>query len=82
MSNDVQLAHRIAAGFLEQAALFAERVGPDDLVPAMEKALANLATEMLDGADEPAAGSPERQTILLACRIATATLAADTRTVN
>jgi hypothetical protein len=88
MSSDIHLAHRIAAGFLEHASSYAARAGEDDWESAMQEALANLRTEVLEGAnlDErmSAAGfsRDEREAVLLACQIATATLNADTRTVN
>jgi hypothetical protein len=88
MSSGIQLAHRIAAGFLEHASSFASKVGQDDWETAIQAALANIKTEVLSGSivDQSVIqfgfSEDEREAVLLACQIASATLAADTRVVN
>jgi hypothetical protein len=88
MTAQEQLAHRLAAGFLEKASHFAERFGQENLHDAMRKALSTLQTDYsglaaasgsLEVQDD---GGTTRYAVLLACEIATATLSADIRTVN
>ena len=81
MPSREQLAHNIAAGFLEKAAHFAAKHGQENLCSAMEKALANLSADIrvsLDGA--PA--TPESEAVLMACKITWMTLAAGGQQVH
>jgi hypothetical protein len=88
MTPQEQLAHRLAAGFLEKASNFAAQFGQENLHDAMHKALSTLRTDYSGlcaesggpGADEGVGNT--RHAVLLACEIATATLSADSRTVN
>ncbi len=88
MTPQEQLAHRLAAGFLEKASHFASQFGQENLHDAMRKALSTLQTDYSGMRIE--SGSPDvdgdfgttRHAVLLACEIASATLSADTRTVN
>jgi hypothetical protein len=88
MTPQEQLAHRLAAGFLEKASHFAERFGQENLHDAMRRALSTLQTDY--SCICPENGSPDldddlgaaRHAVLLACEIASATLSADSRTVN
>ena len=45
MSHQEQLAHQLAAGFLEQASHFAVKFGQENLHDAMRRALSNLLTD-------------------------------------
>jgi hypothetical protein len=87
MSHQEQLAHQLAAGFLEQASHFAVKFGQENLHDAMRQALSNLLTDYSGACAEEIsldveAGGPSRKAVLLACKMAIATLSADTRTVN
>jgi len=87
MSHQEQLAHQLAAGFLEQASHFAVRFGQENLHDAMHRALSNLLTDYSGACAEEisldvSAGPPTHKAVLLACKMAIATLSADTRTVN
>jgi hypothetical protein len=87
MSHQELLAHQLAAGFLEQASHFAVKFGPENLHDAMHRALSNLLTDYSGACVEEislnADGEPTtRKAIVLACKMAIATLSADTRTVN
>ena len=75
------LAHHLAAGFLEVASRYAAQHGQDALRPALERALANLSAEYgraAPGGEE----NPDGRAVLLACELVRITLAADPRTVN
>jgi hypothetical protein len=80
MASRDELAHHLAAGFLEKASLYAARYGQDNLHIAMERALANLSEEFRAG--DPIARSRESEAVLRACQIARMTLAADRHRVN
>jgi hypothetical protein len=86
MTQQDQLAHELAAGFLEKASQFAAKFGPDNLQDAMRKALRNLQADYtygtLDIVIETVDPGTARAAVLRACQIASATLAADTRSVN
>jgi len=82
-----QLAHQLAAGFLEQASHYAVKFGQENLHDAMQQALSNLLTDYSGTATEAInvsvdAGTTTHNVVLLACKMAIATLSADTRTVN
>ena len=77
-----ELAHRLAAGFLEKASHYAAKHGPESLVEAMDGALAKIIDEYRPDRDDRATVREECEAVLLACRIARRTLAADGRTVN
>jgi hypothetical protein len=82
MQSGDELAHHLAAGFLEKASLYAATHGQDNLHTAMERALAGLMEEFRSrpvGATDP---SPEREAVYRACQIARLTLGADRRRVN
>ena len=76
------LAHQLAAGFLEKAALYADKHGAERLLEAMDEALASLSEEFRPDRGEIPAPREECEAVLLACKIARSTLAADRRTVN
>jgi hypothetical protein len=87
MTTHEQLAHQLAAGFLEQASAYAAKFGKDRLLNDMLKALSNLQTEYASSfAGEigllEADPQTARDAIILACEITKATLSADTRTIN
>lgn len=87
MSLHGHLAHQLAAGFLEQASIYAEKVGQEHIEDAMRKAIANLVAEVRQGTPvvpgiDLSQMKATRDAVLLACQIVTATLTADTRTVN
>jgi hypothetical protein len=87
MSLHGQLAHQLAAGFLEQASLYAAKVGQENIESAMRTALANLVEEVRQGVPlvpgiDLSKATATREAVLLACQLVTATLTADTRTVN
>jgi len=87
MALQGQLAHQLAAGFLEQASLYAAKVGQENIESAMKTAIANLIEEVRQGAPvvpgiDLSKASATRDAVLLACQLVTATLTADTRTVN
>ena len=88
MTPQEQLAHRLAAGFLEKASHFAAQFGQENLHDAMRKALSTLQTDYSglraesDGLVVDGDSGTTRHAVLLACKIATATLSADSRTVN
>jgi len=82
-----QLAHQLAAGFLEQASHYAVKFGQENLHDAMRQALSNLLTDYSGTGAEAInvsvdAGATTQNVVLLACKMAIATLSADTRTVN
>lgn len=83
MSQQEQLALQLAAGFLEQASHYAVKFGQENLHDAMQQALSNVLTDY-SGAYTEDVGTEgtTRKAVLLACKIAIATLSADTRTVN
>jgi hypothetical protein len=76
MESREQLAHDIAAGFLEKAARYAAKYGQENLHDAMQRALANLTAEYR-ACPEGTAATPEGDAVLLACQITWMTLAAD-----
>ena len=76
------LAHHLAAGFLEVASRYAAKHGQDALRTAMEQALANLSADYGRTGDPDAEEGPERNAVLLACELVRITLAVDARTVN
>lgn len=76
------LAHQLAAGFLEKAALYAAKHGPERLLEAMDEALASLSEEFRPDRGAIPAPREECEAVVLACSIARRTLAADHRTVN
>lgn len=88
MTAQEQLAHRLAAGFLEKASHFAAQFGQENLHDAMRRALTTLQTDYSSICIERGGPGVEeefgttRHAVLLACEIATATLSADSRTVN
>lgn len=87
MSLQGQLAHQLAAGFLEQASLYAAKVGQENIESAMRTAIANLMAEVRQGAPlvpgiDLSKATATREAVLLACQLVNATLTADTRTVN
>ena len=77
-----ELAHHLAAGFLEKASLYAARHGQDSLHTAMERALASLSEEFRSATGGATDTSPEIKAVLRACQIARLTLAADRHRVN
>jgi hypothetical protein len=82
VSQHQELAHQLAAGFLQKAAQFAEKYGQDNLDRIIEQALSNIVNDctfdVALGQDAQAA----REALLAASRIVHATLAADVRTVH
>jgi hypothetical protein len=82
MASRDQLAHHIAAGFLEKASRYAAKYGQENLRAAMEKALANLSAEVCACREGSAATTPESEAVLMACQIARLTLAADGQLVH
>lgn len=76
------LAHHLAAGFLEVASRYAAQHGQDALRTAMEQALANLSADYGPAEDPGAEERPERKAVLLACELVRITLAVDARIVN
>ena len=82
MASREELAHDIAAGFLEKASHYAAKYGQENLRVAMDKALANLSAEFRATRDSAAAATPEGEAVLLACQIARMTLAADGQLVH
>jgi hypothetical protein len=76
MASREQLAHNIAAGFLEKAARYAAKYGQENLHAAMQRALSNLSAEYRASRDGTVA-NPESEAVLLACQITWMTLAAD-----
>jgi hypothetical protein len=73
-----ELAHQLAAGFLEKASLYAAKHGQESLLVAMEKALGALRAEY-QPSEEDRAERIESEAVLLACEIARITLAANGR---
>ncbi len=87
MSLQGQLAHQLAAGFLEQASLYAAKVGQENIETAIKTAIANLMAEVSQGAPvvpgiDLSKATATRDAVLMAFKLVTATLTADTRTVN
>jgi len=87
MSHQEQLALQLAAGFLEQASHYAVKFGQENLHDAMHQALSNLLTDYSGASAEAIslnvdAGATTQKAVILACKMAIATLSADTRTVN
>jgi hypothetical protein len=75
-----ELAHQLAAGFLEKASLYAARHGQESLQSAMEKALGALRAEYQLEHDRT--DGAESEAVLLACEITRITLAANGRQAN
>jgi exoribonuclease R len=76
-----ELAHQLAAGFLEKASIYAARHGQECLQAAMEKALGALRAEY-ELSEQDRAARAESEAVLLACEIARITLAANGRQAN
>jgi exoribonuclease R len=75
-----ELAHQLAAGFLEKASLYAARHGQESLQSAMDKALGALRAEYQLEHDRT--DRVESEAVLLACEITRITLAAHGRQAN
>ena len=76
-----ELAHQLAAGFLEKASLYAARHGQESLQAAMDKALGALRAEY-ELSEHDRAARVESEAVLLACEITRITLAANGRQAN
>jgi hypothetical protein len=82
MSQHHELAHQLAAGFLQKASQFAEKYGQENLDRIVEQALTNIVNDCFCEVELGSEADVAREALIAASQIVHATLAADARTVH